>query len=317
MKRILFLATGGTIACEPTKNGLAPQLPPQALLEGVEQLRGMCSITALQPFNLDSTNMSPREWTGLAEIIAQRYEEFDGFVVAHGTDTLAYAAAALSCLVRGKKPVVLTGSQKLMGDADTDAKRNLRDAFACAVSDDVGGVCVVFGGRIIDGRCAVKVDTRHIDAFRSVNRQDIGRVCDNGEVAANCSQLAEKPVFYNKMDTRIALAKLIPGVALRVSEGDCRAVIIEGFGCGGFPDYGGAETQREVRRLCEKEIVVIMTTQVERGGTELSRYSVGGTESGVLESRLMTREMCAMKTMWALAYSDSREKFTELFYEQI
>lgn len=320
MKRVLFLATGGTIACRDSAEGLRPQTAAQALVESVPMLREVCEITAQQPYNLDSTNMSPREWTELARIIARRYSEFDGFVISHGTDTLAYAAAALSCLVRGRKPVVLTGSQMPMSAPKSDAPRNLRDAFICAASDVISGVCVVFGGRIIDGDCAVKVSTREYDAFRSVNRAELGSVDESGAIAANgdnCTQSEKASVFYDKMDTRIAVAKLIPGVPLRVSEGDCRAVIIEGFGTGGFPDYGADETRREVKRLIEKGIHVIMTTQVESGGTELARYEVGSAVNGVLEAQLMTREMCAMKAMWALAYSESVEQFRIKFYEDI
>lgn len=317
MKKILFLATGGTIACESSPKGLCPKATAQALLEYVPKLFGACEITAQQPYNLDSTNMSPIEWIELVRIIAKRYDDFDGFVISHGTDTMSYAAAALSCLVRGSKPIILTGSMLPMSAPKSDAPRNLRDALLCAASDKISGVCVVFCGRVIDGKCAEKVSTQDNDAFRSVNQKEIGTIDENGKITVLHCKMEKNLLFYDKMDLRVATAKLIPGVALRVNEGDCRAAIIEGFGTGGFPDYGGDETRREILRLCEKGVYVIMTTQVASGGTELARYSVGSAASDVLEARLMTREMCAMKTMWALAYSKNREEFTAKFYEEI
>lgn len=314
MKKILFLATGGTIACERTSEGLTPSISSEGLLSHIPSVRGKCSVTAEQPFNLDSTNMSPREWTALAKIIRSRYDEFDGFVIAHGTDTMAYAAAALSCLVQNSgKPIIITGSQYPMSAPESDAPRNLRDAFLCAVDENLCGVCVVFCGRIIDGRCAVKVNTNEYDAFRSVDRSDIGSISESGVIAAECAKPHGKPVFYDKMDTQVFCAKLLPGVPMKVCTDGVRAVIIEGFGTGGFPDYGDAETEREVSRLEENGIYVIMTTQVAGGGTELSRYKVGSAVHGVMEAGRMTREMCAMKTMWALAHSRGREEFERLF----
>ncbi|MGN1421849.1 MAG: asparaginase [Oscillospiraceae bacterium] len=320
MKRILFLATGGTIACGQTAEGLTPKMSSEELISYVPRISGMCIVTAEQPFSLDSTNMSPREWCALADMISSRYDEFDGFVIAHGTDTMAYAAAALSCLIQNSaKPVVLTGSQKPISAPESDAAGNLRDAFLCACCDSLCGVIVVFGGRIIDGRCAAKVHTREFDAFRSINREDIGSVSEGGVIAARCEKPVGSAVFYDRMDTRIAVAKLTPGVPLRVCEKGLRAVIVEGFGTGGIPDYGGAEAERELSRLSANGIYVIMTTQVMCGGTDLSVYKVGsGAKQGrILEAGLMTRELCAMKAMWALAYSDSRERFGELFGRQI
>lgn len=318
MKKILFLATGGTIACEKTSEGLTPNFSSEELLSHIPSVREKCIVAAEQPFSLDSTNMSPREWTALAETIRSRYDEFDGFVIAHGTDTMAYAAAALSCLVQNsRKPIMITGSQHPMSAPESDAPRNLRDAFLCALDERLHGVCVVFGGRIIDGRCAEKVDTNDYDAFRSINRGDIGGVSADGIITAECADYVGEPVFYDKMDTRISAAKLIPGVPLKVCADGARAVIIEGFGTGGFPDYGAAETSREVSRLAADGIYVIMTTQVTSGGTELSRYKVGSAVHGVLEAGKMTRGMCAMKTMWALAYSGDRSEFEKLFNGQI
>ena len=177
----------------------------------------------------------------------------------------------------------------------------------------------MFGGRIIDGRCAAKVHTREFDAFRSINRADIGSVSEGGVIAARDEKPVGSVVFYNRMDTRISVAKLTPGVPLNVCTNGVRAVIVEGFGTGGIPDYGGGQARRELSRLSADGIYVIMTTQVMCGGSDLSVYKVGSgaKKEHIIEAGLMTRELCAMKSMWALAYSDSREEFEALFCGKI
>ena len=127
--------------------------------------------------NVDSTNMRPQGWLAIAGEVRRRYGDFDGFVVLHGTDTLAYTAAGLAYLVQGSpKPVVLTGSQLPMGDPATDGKRNLLDAVRVACDDAAADVMVAFGGKVISGTAARKVRTRSIKAFDSLNVSDLGCV---------------------------------------------------------------------------------------------------------------------------------------------
>ena len=129
MKKILLIATGGTIASRPTDNGLAPELLAGDILRCVPALAELCRIDAVQPMNIDSTNMAPDCWLALTQCLREHYNDYDGFVITHGTDTMAYTACALSYLVQGSaKPIVLTGSQKSIYVEDTDARRNLFDA---------------------------------------------------------------------------------------------------------------------------------------------------------------------------------------------
>lgn len=323
MKKILFIATGGTIACEETEAGLAPELSAAGLLAVLPQLGSLCGISAMQLFNLDSTNMSPREWTELAVEIQRNYSDFDGFVIAHGTDTLAYAAAALSCLIQSSaKPIVLTGSQLPMGADGSDAPRNLYDAFLTACSE-LCGIAVVFNGRIIDGRCAKKIHTRAFDAFRSMGRDDIGSVND-GIVTLSEEQDADvAPIFFNRMDSAVSVVKLIPGLdpaILDFAAQRGRAVIIEGFGTGGFPDYGNKEFEQKIAELTMSGVIVIMTTQVLEGGCDMSLYEVGREVQKryrILEAKRMTTELAVMKAMWALAFAYSAEDFKALFEREI
>ena len=129
MKRVLVIATGGTIASAEEGSGLAPALTGEQLVAFVPEVAQVCHVEVAQVMNVDSTNMRPEGWLTIAGEVRRRYDDFDGFVVLHGTDTLAYTAAGLSYLVQGSpKPVVLTGSQLPMGDPGTDGKRNLLDA---------------------------------------------------------------------------------------------------------------------------------------------------------------------------------------------
>lgn len=179
MKRVLVIATGGTIASAEEGSGLAPALTGEQLVAFVPEVAQICHVEVSQVMNADSTNMRPEGWLAIADEVHRRYDDFDGFVVLHGTDTLAYTAAGLSYLVQGSpKPVVLTGSQLPMGDPGTDGKRNLLDAVRVACDDAAVGVMVAFGGKVISGTAARKVRTRSFEAFDSLNVPDLGYVRD-------------------------------------------------------------------------------------------------------------------------------------------
>ena len=153
-KKILLIGTGGTIASEMGESGLTPELTSEQLLRYIPDISGICQVTCLQLFSLDSTNIQPKHWARIAGAVREHYREYDGFVITHGTDTMAYTAAGLSYLVQGcPKPIVLTGAQKPIGFETTDSKQNLRDALTVA-SSDMAGVMLVFNGKIILGRPA-------------------------------------------------------------------------------------------------------------------------------------------------------------------
>lgn len=138
MKQILLIATGGTIASKYTEHGLAPQISAEEIISYIPAAKEFCQIDTAAPFNLDSTNINPSHWLILAELIEKKYEYYDGFVICHGTDTMAYTAAALSYLIQNnRKPVVITGAQKPIDLAITDARSNLLDSL-CFAADDRG-----------------------------------------------------------------------------------------------------------------------------------------------------------------------------------
>ena len=163
MKHILLIATGGTIASKYTENGLAPQISAEEIISYVPAAKEFCTIDTEAPFSLDSTNVERSHWLTLAKLIEKKYEYYDGFVICHGTDTMAYTAAALSYLIQNnRKPIVITGAQKPIDLAITDARSNLLDSLRFASHDRAHGVSIVFGGQVIAGTRAMWVCWRCI-----------------------------------------------------------------------------------------------------------------------------------------------------------
>lgn len=184
MKKIILLATGGTIASSGSEHGLKPTVDVEQLLSFIPEVRGLCQLERIALMQIDSTNMNPERMAVIAKAIEQHCEEADGFVVAHGTDTMAYSAAALTFMLQNLgKPVVFTGSQLPIEASGTDGKKNLSDAihFAC---EDISGVYLVFDGKVIDGTHGVKMKTRSMDAFYSVNAPEAAHIV-NGRIVHN------------------------------------------------------------------------------------------------------------------------------------
>ena len=171
MKKILLIATGGTIASRPTaEGGLAPAITSDELLAFVPELADLGRIDAIQLYHLDSTSIGPAQWQGIAAAVRQNYDRYDGFVITHGTDTMAYTAAALSYMIQdSRKPVVLTGSQKSIYNRDTDARNNLWRAVFYACSPQAWGVQIVFDNSVILGTRARKTRTKSFNAFSSID----------------------------------------------------------------------------------------------------------------------------------------------------
>ena len=170
MRRILMISTGGTIASQESGQGLSPVITSKEILSHVPAVGELCRVECLQLMNLDSTNVAPEHWLRMAGALREQYDRYDGFVITHGTDTMAYTAAALSYLIQNSpKPIVITGSQKSIALHDTDARRNLFHAFLYACDRDSHDVSLVFDGRVILGTRARKERTKSWNAFSSVD----------------------------------------------------------------------------------------------------------------------------------------------------
>ncbi len=315
-----MVATGGTIASVNSEAGLAPALSSEELLQSVPEIAGLCEVTRLQPFNIDSTNMRPEHWLQIEKLIEENYDLYDGFVITHGTDTMAYTAAALSYLIQNSpKPIALTGSQKPVALRDTDARRNLFDAFCYCVDDQAHGVRVVFDGNVILGTRAKKTRTRSYNAFSSVDFPEIAVVRDGRVIYYIEDEKPKQPEFFHALDDGVFVLKMIPGLRAEIlgyAAEHYRAVILETFGTGGMPSYEHDEFFSRISELLRRGVTVAVTTQVEREGVALGKYEVGRRLlkcGDILEARGMTLEATVSKLMWALGRSRDQKEIGSLF----
>ena len=322
MKKILVIGTGGTIASAPTENGLAPALSAEALLQAVPYAASFCEVHCTQAFSLDSTNVRPGHWLMLADIIQKSYDDYDGFVITHGTDTLAYTAAGLSYLVRNsRKPIVLTGAQKPMGEDITDAKQNLTDALIYAADGESHNVCVVFNSRVIAGTRARKNYSKDFAAFASVNFPFLAQIRDHRIIRYFPDSTGGETCFAGYLNPNVGLIKLTPGMnneVMRYALDRYDGLIIESFGVGGLPEY--SDYFQQVSEAGEKGKFIVMTTQVPNEGSDLSVYKVGAVVKEhlrILEAHDMTSEAALAKLMWVLGQTDDFEEAKALFYRQV
>ena len=324
MKKILLLGTGGTIACKRTPDGLKPVITSEEILTYVPDSRHYCEIDSIQILNIDSTNIQPSHWLAVSKAIEEHYEEYDGFVITHGTDTMAYTAAALSYLIQNnRRPIVITGAQKPIDLAITDARSNLMDSLRFASHDRAHGISIVFGGKVIAGTRAKKEFSKSYNAFSSIDFPSLA-VIQDGNIMRYLPMLPyeDEVRFYEELDENIFLMKLIPGIRPRVLQSifenyDC--IIVESFGVGGIPQ----SIAEEFYRLCQEhpDKLVVMATQVAHEGSDMTVYEVGHNMKEYcrfLESYDMTLESVIAKVMWMLGnYDISSCDIEEVFYHSI
>jgi L-asparaginase len=317
MKKLLLIATGGTIASIEGDEGLVPGLSPDELMQYFHHHDANVHVTCKILMNLDSTNMQPEHWQMMAEEVAKNYHKYDGFIITHGTDTMAYTSAALSYMLQGlQKPVVMTGSQVPISFKKTDAKKNLADAvrFAC---EDVGGVFVVFDGRVIIGTRAVKMRTKSYDAFESINHPYVANIKGNDvhyiwkPLAAGQSLKVE-----TRLCTDVFLLKLHPGTKPEIFDfikSHYQGVIIESFGNGGIP-FKGRNLLPKIKELTEQKFPVLISTQCLEEGQDLYIYEVGRkvAQYNVIVSGDMNTEAIVAKFMWVLGQTIELKKVKEM-----
>lgn len=324
MKHILLIATGGTIACRETGEGLTPQLTSEDLMALVPELESICKADAVQLMNLDSTNISSAQWLEMAACIQSHYDEYDGFVLTHGTDTMAYTAAALSYLIQNSsKPIVITGAQQSISNRDTDARENLRDAFLYAADDQACGVHIVFDHKVILGTRARKMRTKSYNAFESVDWPETAIIRNRKLIYYLPGGTSGQPRFYSAMGNGIFVWKLVPGSDTAVFEALkplCRALVLESFGVGGLPQYGDRAFYAAVKDWLDSDRVIIVTTQVPFEGSDMEVYQVGQKakrELGLIEAYGMTTEAVVTKLQWILGQTEDSEEIRRLFQTPI
>ena len=310
MKKILLIATGGTIASRETEHGLRPALSAGDLRAamGVKD----AAVETLDLLSLDSTNITPTHWERIAQCVAGRRQAHDGIIITHGTDTMAYTAAALCYMLENiDRPVVLTGSQRPLGRDGSDAEENLRLAYKAACSG-FHGVCLAFGGRLIHGNAAKKLYARADDAFRSIGRAEI-------DLAAPPAAQDAPFRLHDALDERVAVIRLYPGmkpitIDAHIASG-YRGIILEGYGCGSVPGDDAEESflpslDRAKTRAC----TVVLTTQCIYDGADLSHYEVGvrAAELGALSGGTLPIEALYPRLMQLLAETPEGETVKSL-----
>lgn len=324
MKKILLIATGGTIASHAGADGLIPQLKAEDLLRYVPEVSAFCTVDAIQIYNIDSTNVMPSHWIKLATAIKENYEAYDGFVVCHGTDTMSYSAAMISYMVQhSPKPIVFTGSQQPIDKEDTDGRINLRDSFLYAASDVASDVVIVFQGKVIAGTRAKKVRTKSFNAFTSVDFPNLGVIRDGKLIPYIVSPKKEKPEFFLTLNEKVALLTLTPGVKGELLDIYFRlydAVVLSGYGTGGIPEGEESGFYKVIESWEGKGKTLVVTTQVQQEGSDMNVYRVGRgykNRFDLLESYSMTYESIITKLMWILSQTNEDEEVKKLFYQSV
>ena len=326
MKKILMIGTGGTIASTPTEYGLAPGLTPSDILSYIPAVRQVCEVDTIQVCHLDSTNVTPQHWRLMAGTVEEHYEEYDGFVICHGTDTLAYTAAALSYMIRNSsKPIVVTGAQKPIHMDVTDARTNLLDSFIYAADDESRAVDIVFNGKVIAGTRAKKERAKNYNAFSSINFPYLA-VIQEGMIVRYIKELpCTTPVSFSyDMKDSVYVLKLIPGMHASIlpylfEHYDC--LVIESFGVGGIPNTLVQEFYTEMKKWEGKGKYVVMTTQVANEGSNMTVYEVGKRvkqDFKLFEAYDMTLEAVITKMMWLMGKgTEDYEELKKHFYMEV
>lgn len=304
MKQIKLISTGGTIACIPGETGLMPALTGSQLLE--HTMISYDDVDCVDLFNMDSSNIQPEEWRIIAqEVNKSVVEGYKGVIITHGTDTMAYTSSMLSfMLLNVPIPVVLTGAQQPIIYPDSDGRKNLRDALIAARAM-AGGVYVCFDGALILGCRAVKTRTVSVNAFESINYPYIGTVVNGGYVELYPHRPRGEFHFFDGIDERVALVKLIPGASPALLDMllncDVKGAAVEAFGLGGVHNFRRDHAE-SIKKLVKSGIPVVLTSQClyEASTPDLYAVSHALREAGVISASDMTTEAAVTKLMYAL-----------------
>jgi L-asparaginase len=314
MKKLLLLYTGGTIGMVQDQKGILVPFDFNNITENVPELSRLDYQVVVISFDpiLDSSNMNMDTWIEMASIIEKNYDDYDGFVILHGSDTMAYTASALSFMLENlAKPVILTGSQLPIGEIRTDAKENLITALEIAAAKDENGhaivneVCIYFDYKLFRGNRSKKTDANKFEAFSSPNFPILAEagvhINFNSEMLMPRSEASF--VVHKKLKNPISLLKIFPGISPAyvdavISAQGVKAIILEGFGAGNTStdDWFVASLQQAVA----SGILILEITQCMGGNVEIGRYETSKhlAKMGVVGGLDLTFEAAITKLMF-------------------
>jgi len=327
-RSILLIYTGGTIGMvhQPDTGALIP-INFNHISQQVPELRRFGFRIESITFDpvIDSAEVDPSLWVNLVDTIEKRYDEFDGFVILHGTDTMAYSASALSFMIRNlTKPIIFTGAQLPIGVLRTDGKENLITSIEIAAAKQDGKaivpeVCIYFENKLMRGNRTTKYSSEHFNAFASPNLQPLAVA--GLQIRYNYNLIRyPKPdkevVIRKKLDTNVGILKLFPGIRREFVESmlstpNLRGLILETYGSGNAPSYEWLKDS--LKQFVDNGGTVINVTQCQTGFVEMGLYktSLGLQEAGVFSGRDITTEAALTKLMLLLGSAGSREKVAE------
>lgn len=320
-KRIYILYTGGTIGMQASEQGYIPTGGLEQLIAEKIPLHLSAAIPEYQLEELDqlidSTNAQPQDWRVIADKIYQHYDDFDGFIILHGTDTLAYTASALSFMLCGlNKPVIVTGSQIPLSELRNDAQDNLVTAMYLAGNLDITEVCVYFSGRLLRGNRTTKVKSSGFDAFDSPNYPWLGKVGINIEVDGPAIHNLEKKSTFQLPEYgrhKVIPLQIFPGINADYLSHQLAypadAIVLQSYGVGNAPDQDPVFLQLLQDAISAGKIIVNLT-QCLYGRVEPGSYATGSAlaQTGVINGYDMTLEACFCKLHHLLSLGlDSNE----------
>ena len=329
MKKVLIIYTGGTIGMTRTEDGYAPESGRfRAALDAIADLHAPempeWEFVELSPL-LDSSNMTVREWNHIAALVAREYNGYDGFVVLHGTDTMAYTASALSFMLGGlDKPVVLTGSQIPLCEIRSDGRDNLITSLLIAGEGVVREVCLYFGGRLLRGNRATKYSADGLIAFIS---PDYPCLAEAG-IAIKYNEAALLPrqeggLRLQTLDNiPIGVIKVFPGIQFSLFESimteKLRGIVVETFGAGNIPGDGGALLPI-IRKAFQNGTVLTVCSQCPQGAVALGAYETSSAlkRAGAVSGRDMTTEAAVAKLYYLFSCGYDKEAVKRLMEQDL
>ncbi len=322
-KRVCILYTGGTIGMIPTEHGYAPKKDYfSSLLSEIHQLQSPAlpswEVIEFDPL-LDSSNIGIEEWNQLGREIAARYEQYDGFVVLHGTDTMSYTASALSFMLEGlNKPVIFTGAQIPLCELRSDGRDNLINSIVLAGEGILKEVCVCFGGKVLRANRSTKIASTELQAFDSPDYPELASIRIDLCYNESAMILPSRPKTFHLTELEsfpIGVLKLFPGFRFELFESminsNLKAVVLEAFGSGNIPTNNKALVEG-IRKSAAHGTIITVTSQCQRGGTTLGTYATSNdlVESGAVSASDMTTEAAIAKLyyLFSCGYDADRVK---------
>ena len=333
---ILLIYTGGTIGMkvDPTLQALTP-FDFKQILEEVPELRKFAYRIDSWTFDplIDSSDVEPSLWISLAGLIEEKYDDYDGFVVLHGTDTMAYSASALSFMIENlSKPVIFTGSQLPIGMPRTDGKENLISAVEIAAAKDAEGhalvpeVCICFDNILMRGNRTCKMNSDNFRAFRSENLPPLAEaginIRYNTGIIRRPASWEDTPIFRKSLDTRVSILKMHPGITPQIVRDimcspDTRAVIIETYGAGNAPSKEWF--LKIVQEAAEMGKIILNVTQCIAGSVNMDIYATGKClkDAGVVSGYDSTTESALAKLFYLLGNFHDNEQVKMMLEEDL